>query len=108
MELYYRAQVDQPGRRILQLTGEPERRHRAALGRAPGVVGDDAQRRAAIGDGAAHAAQRVVAIPRPRAARHGHQALQAIDVVRCGAALRGLEDLRERRSQVLGIARHPS
>ncbi len=58
-----RAQVDQPRRAILQLAGKPERRHTAALGRAPRVVVDDAERRGAGVEGAAHAAQRILGVP---------------------------------------------
>src|SRR6266498_5463185 len=58
-----RTQVDEPGRRILQLAGEAKGRHGAALGRAPGVVVDDAERRRGSVEGAAHAAQRVGGVP---------------------------------------------
>ena len=90
-----RAQVDQPGRVVLQFAGEPEGRRRGAgLRRAPRVVVDDAERRAGIGYGAPDAAQGVGGVPGARAAGDGCEAIEAIQVFGCRVAL-GLEDLAE-------------
>src|SRR6266545_2633182 len=75
------AQIDQPRVRILQLASEPERRHRPALRRAPGVVVDDAERCAGIGEGAPDAAQGVGGVPGARAASQRRQPRGAIQIV---------------------------
>ncbi len=101
-----RPQVDQAGRRILQLAGEAKGRHAATLGRAPGVVGDDAQRRRSRVEGAAHAAERVGGVPGRGAAVERGQAAQAVHVVGRGrCADLALEDLGERRGEILGVQR---
>ncbi len=101
-----RAEIHQPRRRILQLAGKAKHRHRAALRRAPRIVGDDAQRRRGRVEGAPHAAQRVGGVPGRGAAVERGQAVQAVDVVGgCGAADLGLQDLAERRGEILGVER---
>src|SRR6266508_5116046 len=101
-----RTQVDEPGGRILQLAREAKRRHGAALGRAPGLVVDDAERRRGSVERAAHAAQRVLGVPGRGAAVQRCQPIQSIHVIcRSGAADLGLKNLREWRGQILRIER---
>ncbi len=99
-------EIHQPRRSILQLAGEAEGRHAAALYRAPWVVVHDTQRRRSCVEGAAHAAERVLGVPGGRAAVQRSQAVQAVDVVGSGrSADFALEDLAQRGGEILGIQR---
>jgi hypothetical protein len=64
-----RPQVDEPRCAVVQLAGEPERRHTAALELAPRVVAGRRLRDTGGVERLAHAAQRVGAVPRAGAMR---------------------------------------
>jgi hypothetical protein len=59
---------------------------------------------AAVGEHLAHAAQRIGAVPGPRAALDPRQALLPVAIARSGAARAVFQYLAQRRDEILGVA----